>query len=106
MAPLILRPVFAKARLRRGCQNLGGAARRGMGSARPHGGNQIRSLEVLRRFRTKFCFRIIRIMFLVEGALYYERGTKLSEPNALNTPLLVTVGPNSGDDIVIMMSGA
>ena len=45
-------------------------------------------------------------MFLVEGALYYERGTKLSEPNALNTPLLVTVGPNSGDDIVIMMSGA
>ena len=32
------------------------------------------------------------------------RGT--SEPNALNTPPLVTVGPNFGDDIVIMMSGA
>ena len=29
-----------------------------------------------------------------------------SEPNALNTPSLVTVGPNSGDGIVIMMVGA
>lgn len=36
----------------------------------------------------------------VEGALYYEKD------NALNTPLLVTIGPNSGGDIVIMMSGA
>ena len=46
-------------------------------------------------------------MFLeVEGALYYERDTKFSEPNALNTPSLVTVGPNSCDDIAIMMSGA
>ena len=35
-----------------------------------------------------------------------ERGTKLSEPNALNTPSLVTIGPNSGDGIAIMMSGA
>ena len=37
-----------------------------------------------------------------------ERGTKFSEPkfNAPNTPSLVTVGPNSGDDIVIMISGA
>ena len=39
-------------------------------------------------------------------ALYHERDTQLSEPNALNTPSLVTVGPNSGDDIVTMMSGA
>ena len=36
------------------------------------------------------------------------RGTqKFSEPYALNnTPSLVTVGPNFGDGIVIMMSGA
>ena len=42
----------------------------------------------------------MRGFFLVEGALYYmyERSTKFSEPNALNTPSLVTVGPNSGDD--------
>ena len=32
--------------------------------------------------------------------MYYERDTQLSEPNALNTPLLVTVGLNSGDDTV------
>ena len=47
--------------------------------------------------------RCVSIFFLVEGALYYERDTKLSEPNAPNTPSLVTVGPNSGDDIVIMI---
>ena len=40
--------------------------------------------------------------FLVEGALYYERGTKLSEPNALNTPSLVTVVPNSGDSFFLV----
>ena len=44
--------------------------------------------------------------FLVEGALYYERGTKFSEPNALDQhSSLVTVVPNSGDGTVIMMSG-
>ena len=31
-----------------------------------------------------------------------ERDTKLSEPNALSTPLSATVGPNPGDDIAIM----
>ena len=47
----------------------------------------------------------LSVVFLVEGALYYERDTKFSEPNAPNNPSLVTVGPNSGDGIVIMMSG-
>ena len=38
--------------------------------------------------------------------MYYGRDTKLSEPNALNTPSLATVRPNCGENTVIMMSGA
>ena len=37
------------------------------------------------------------------------RGTQNSQslrPNAPNTPPLTTAGPNPGDDIAIMMSGA
>ena len=38
--------------------------------------------------------------------VFEKRDTKFYEPMLLNTPLLITVGPNSGDDIVIMLSGA
>ena len=40
----------------------------------------------------------------MRGAQNYQSIT-LSTPE-LNTPSLATVGPNSGDDIVIMVSGA